>query len=184
MTGNLAELFSRLKDFVGFTEVDAANLVALAPLVAKYGPKVTDDFYARLAAVPETAKFIEGRVDALKKTHAQWMSSLVGGDYGEAYFQSRWRVGMAHVRIGLDTHWVEGVMSFIRTSVANAIAQDIKDPVELASKVASFTKICDLDLLIVNLSYSEDRLDRLSNFTGMKRNLIENIIRLPPKSKS
>ena len=36
-------------------------------------------------------------------------------------------------------------------------------------------------MLIINLSYAEDRLDRLATFTGMKRGLIETIIRIPKK---
>ena len=108
--------------------------------------------------------------------------SLVGGEYGEAYLESRWRIGLAHVRIGLDPFWVEGVMDFIRTSMLEALAIEITDPKELASKAGSFLKACDLDLLIINLSYAEDRLERLTAFTGMKRALIENIIRIPKKS--
>ena len=54
-------------------------------------------------------------------------------------------------------------------------------PAPIEGKLAAFTKICDLDLLVINLSYGEDRLDRLTEFTGMKRTLIENIIRIPRK---
>ncbi len=175
------ELYDRLKQFIGFTESDVANLVSLRPIAEKHGPAITDDFYVRLGDTPETAKLIAGRVDALKKTHRDWLMSLVGGSYGEEYFSSRWRIGLAHVRIGLDPHWVEGVMSFIRTSLVTAMAADIADPNELSAKAASLLKACDLDLLVINLSYGEDRLERLTAFTGMKRNLIENIIRIPKK---
>lgn len=175
------ELYDRLKSFVGFTADDATNLLALRPVAEKHGPMITDRFYERLAEVPETAKLIAGRVDALKKTHGQWMLSLVGGEYGTSYLESRWRIGLAHVRIGLDPYWVEGVMSFIRSSMIDAIARDVPDAQDAARKSASLVKVCDLDLLVINLSYGEDRLDRLTAFTGMKRNLIENIIRIPKK---
>ncbi len=175
------ELFETLKSLIGFGPEDVKNLVALAPVVAKHGSRVTDAFYAKLARVPETAKLIEGRVDGLKKTHGQWMTSLVNGDYGQAYLESRWKIGAVHVRVGLDPHWVEGVMSFIRTAMVESMAQEITSCTELAARSASFMKICDLDLMVINLSYAEDRLDRLTVFTGMKRGLIENIIRLPKK---
>lgn len=175
------ELYERLKVFVGFGTPDVENLVTLQPVVAKHGPSITDAFYSRLGDMPETAKFIGGRVDALKGTHKSWMLSLVGGEYGKDYLESRWRIGHAHVRIGLDAYWVEGVMSFIRTSVVEAIGREITDPAEVARKSASFVKACDLDMLVINLSYAEDRLERLTAFTGMKRALIENIIRIPKK---
>lgn len=175
------ELYERLKQFLAFGPEDIANLVSLQPIAAKHGGTITDAFYVRLAEVPETAKLIEGRVDALKQTHRQWMMGLVGGDYGPAYLASRWRIGLAHVRIGLDPYWVEGVMSFIRTKLIEAIGTEIADPREATAKAASLLKVCDLDLLVINLSYGEDRLERLTAFTGMKRNLIENIIRIPKK---
>jgi hemoglobin-like flavoprotein len=182
MSGPLpAELFEKLKTLVNFKDEDIANLKALQPIVEKHGQAITDAFYDKLSTNPETAKMIEGRVDALKKTHKAWMQSLVAGDYGQAYVESRWRIGMAHVRVGLDPFWVEGVMSFIRTAMEQALAKEIASPAELAAKHAAFTKVCDLDLMVINLSYAEDRLERLTAFTGMKRGLIENIIRLPKK---
>ncbi len=175
------ELYSRLKAFVGVGPRDIENLVSLKPIAEKHGPVITDRFYARLGDVPETAALISGRVDALKRTHREWLLSLVGGEYGEAYLASRWRIGLAHVRIGLDPYWVEGVMSFIRTAMVESMGLEISDPKEVASKAASLIKACDLDLLVINLSYAEDRLERLTSFTGMKRTLIENIIRIPKK---
>jgi hypothetical protein len=160
---------------------DIENLTSLRPIAEKHGPTITDRFYERLGATPETAKLIEGRVDQLKKTHHAWLMSLVGGDYGAPYLESRWRIGLAHVRIGLDPYWVEGVMSFIRTSMLEAIGSELQDPREASRKGMSFVKACDLDLIVINLSYAEDRLERLSGFTGMKRALLENIIRIPKK---
>jgi hypothetical protein len=182
MTGSPpVELFERLKSFVDLTADDVQNLVALQPAIAKHGPGITIRFYERLAAVPETAKQIEGRVDQLRKTHIEWLRSLVGGVYDQGYLASRWRIGQAHVRVGLEPHWVEGVMSFIRTAGIEAIAAEIPDSRMLARHAASFIKVCDLDMLVINLSYGEDRLERLAAFTGMKRGLIENIIRIPKK---
>jgi Protoglobin len=174
-------LAERMKAFIGFSAEDAQNLVALQPLMARVGPDITRRFYAQLGDVPETAKHIEGRVDQLRKTHLAWLQSLVGGVYDEGYFESRWRIGLAHVRIGLEPYWVEGVMSFIRAAGIAAIAAELPDPHAVGRHSASYIKACDLDMLVINLSYGEDRLDRLAAFTGMKRGLIENIIKIPKK---
>jgi hypothetical protein len=66
-------------------------------------------------------------VDALKATHARYLGELFGGDYGEGYFQNRMRVGMVHVKVGLDPYFVEAVMSFLRTSGLLAIRQEVAD---------------------------------------------------------
>lgn len=172
------EIYSNIKTFLSFTDRDIANLSAIRGIVEKHGPRVTDDFYAAIARTPETAKFVEGRVEALKKTHAKWMLELVAGDYGDAYFESRWRIGKTHVRIGIDPFWPESVMSMLRSGLHLALAQEIANPVELSEKYGSLVKILDVDMMIVNLSYAEDRIDRLTEFTGMKRALLENLIHM------
>ncbi len=178
------EVFETTKTLLELGPDDAAELVALAPAVERHGPGITDHFYASLARYPDTAKLIEGRVDQLKATHTAWMRSLVAGDYGRGYFESRWRIGLAHVRIGLDPHWVEAVMSLIRSHMARAIGEESDNAMQAARRAGAFSKICDLDLVTINLSYGEDRLERLTEFTGMKRNLIENIIRIPRRPGS
>lgn len=175
------ETFDAIKKFVGFGDSDAATLEGIAPWVDEHGPAITDVFYATILDTPTVAKFVEGRVEHLKKTHIQWMRELVGGTYGDAYFESRWRIGEAHVRIGLDPIWVDGTMSLIRAQALSRLADNDDDRGRVTAATGSLIKACDLDLAIINLAYAEDRLSRLSEFTGMKRALIENVIRLPKK---
>lgn len=170
------ELFTSLKYFLGFDEADAANLARLAPTFAVHGPGVTDRFYTKLAEVPETAALIEGRVDALKRTHARWMGELFAGDYGPAYFDNRWKIGMAHVRVNVPTHYVEAVVSFLRTETEILLAQAFADSRVAEEHHVSLVKILDLDLMIINLAYSSERIQRLSKFTGMSGKLLERCI--------
>ncbi len=171
------ELFERWKRFLCFDAEDAARLRGLAPVVEKYGPTITDRFYAQLAGEPDTARFLEGRLDQLKKTHASYLRTLVAGEYGPNYLESRWRVGMAHVRIGLAPAWVEATMSAIRTMMAEALLDSGFEGERFVVSMSSLIKICDLDLMVINLSYAEDRLERFSHVTGMRRALIENLIK-------
>lgn len=175
------ERFEELKRSLKFDASDAANLQVLAPILSRYQQGITDYFYEILGQNQETAKLIAGRIDALKRTHGIWFQELFGGKYAEPYFESRWRIGMAHVRIGLSPHFVEMVMSIVRDKVLMALAKELPDSRELAAKYASVLKVLDLDLMVINLAYQEERLERLARFTGMKRVLIENVIRMPEK---
>ncbi|NOY00770.1 MAG: hypothetical protein GXP30_13730 [Verrucomicrobia bacterium] len=171
--------FTEMKKFVGFSSEDAENLKSIAHVFEKHGPALTDFFYETLDLYPETATLIEGRVDSLKATHARWMGELftgVEGGYDEAYFNNRDIVGAVHVKIGLDPRWVEGVMTIIRTGGHAALAQELESAAELGEKFNSLCKILDLDLMVINLSYADERLTRLATFTGMSRKLIENCI--------
>ena len=169
-------VFESMKSFLKFGDDDARHLASLRPLFEAHGGAITDTFYERLGAVETTAKLIEGRVDHLKGTHRRWMLELFDGQYGQAYFENRLRIGMAHVRIGLEPWWVEGVMSFLRTASAEAIAAAEPDAAKAAVLHGSLCKLLDLDLLVINMAYAEERLDRLTRFTGMSRKLIERCI--------
>lgn len=170
-------VYEEMKQFVRLDEQDVQNLKRLAPLFAQHGAAITDAFYTRLGEHETTAAFIAGRVDALKATHTRWMGELFAGDYGEAWFRGQLRVGQAHVRIGLDPWWVEGVMSFLRVAASGLIHREVPDVDEAAALYASVLKILDLDMLLINTAYAEDRLDRLTSFTGISRRLIEKCIR-------
>lgn len=174
MTGDL-ERFVQLKEFIGFGADDARNLRALAPLFEAHGAAVTDGFYKRLAATPDTAPLIEGRVDKLKQTHRRWMASLFQGEYEQPYFEERWRIGMTHVRVGIPPWWVEAVTSYLREAGVGLIAGNFPG-VEGVARGQSYLKILDIDLWIINLAYNDERLARLSNFTGMSRKLIERCV--------
>lgn len=174
-------LFSQLKTFLGFGPDDEVRLHEIKPWVEENGPKITDAFYETITQSEQLASFVEGRVDALKKTHIKWMQELVTGPWDDNYFASRWKIGSTHVRIGLDPIWVDGTMALIRNKALIGLAETEADMAKLAASQASLIKACDLDLAIINLAYAEDRLERLTDFTGMKRALIENIIRLPKK---
>lgn len=171
------EVFDEMKRFYDFTDQDVANLGALAGAFAKHGGHITDSFYENLAKFPATLRLIEGRVDMLKATHGRWMNELFQGNYGEDYFNNRLRIGKAHVRIGLDPYYVEGVMSYLRSAGLMAIREEVSDGQRAAELTSSFLKILDIDLFIINLAYGEERLDRLAKFTGMSRKLLENCIR-------
>lgn len=167
--------FDEMKRFVAFGADDAANLKRLAPVFADAGPGITDAFYDVLGTFDETKALVEGRVEALKRTHARWMSELFQGEYGETYFQNRMQIGMVHVKVGLPPWYVEGVMSLIRAKGYEAIAASL-GAAEAGPLYESLLKLLDLDLMIINLAYAEERLDRVSAFTGMSRKLIENVI--------
>lgn len=169
-------LYTRLREFVGFNAQDVEQIRKLAPVLIPEQERITDEFYRAILREPETAVFVEGRVEGLKKTHARWFEELFSGRYDGAYFENRWRIGMVHVRIGLSPRWVDLVMTHIHEQVL-ATLHRLLGP-EGVDAHRSIARLLELDRAIIQLAYDEDRLDRLSEFTGMKRALIENVVRI------
>jgi hypothetical protein len=172
-------IFQEIKDFIGFTDADAASLQAHRADLR--GPRGRDHRPVLRQARRQPGagpKLIEGRVDALKRTHNRWMSELFAGTYEAAYFEDRWRIGMTHVRVGVKPWWVEAVSSFLRTEGVALLSREIDDPALRLGGLQALVKILDIDLMIINLAYSQETVDRLSQFTGMSRKLIERCIQL------
>ena len=169
------QLYAKFKEFIGFGPEDLQNLRALAPLFKEHGAAITDSFYTRLAANPDTAPLIEGRVEKLKQTHMRWMEGLFQGEYGDSYMEERWRIGLVHVRVGIPPWWVEAVTSFLRDAGSALITSTFPGP-EGAALSRSYLKILDIDLWLINLAYNDERLARLCNFTGMSRKLLERCV--------
>ncbi len=170
------DVFQELKEMLVFDQDDERNLVELQRILGPEIPGITDRFYAVLLRRPETAAFVDGRVEELKKAHVAWFEDVLQGTYGEPFFDRQYKIGMAHVRIGLLPHWVEGIMCFIRTESIAAIERLVSDSARAAALTASLVRILDLNLAVINLSYHETRLRNLTSMTGMKRELLENLI--------
>lgn len=173
MSATIEKVFEDAKSMMDFTDKDAKRLREMGPIFAKHGPQITESFYAKLHTLPEASSIIQGREEALKSTHQSWMEGLFGGDYGSSYLENRMRIGLAHVRVNIPQYWVEYVMSILRVKCLEALQSEGG---ELVERYSSLVKILDLDLLIINIAYAEERLDRLTNFTGMSRKLLERCI--------
>ncbi|MCB9683346.1 MAG: hypothetical protein H6733_17915 [Alphaproteobacteria bacterium] len=176
MTKPMYDLFVDMKAFLKWTPADESNLVALADIVERHGPGISDAFYASLQAYPPTAAIVEGRVDALKATHLRWMRDLTQGDYSEAFYDGQFRIGEVHVAVGIDPAYVEAVMSVLRFQFRAALYTEF-DPARAGELFDSLCKVLDLSLMVINLSYQDERIARISGFTGMGRKLIENLVK-------
>ncbi|MCB9676414.1 MAG: hypothetical protein H6737_14925 [Alphaproteobacteria bacterium] len=179
----LFDTYNAMKDFLSFDDSDAARLKALAPVFAKHGAAITNAFYDQLGAMPSTAKIIDGRVEALKRTHIAWMGQLFDGEYGRPFFDRQFKIGDVHVTNNINPEYVEGVTTTLRLGGRAAIIEEMGNTNEALQHFDSLVKVLDLALMTINLAYQEERLSRISAFTGMSRKLLENLVKRGGKKK-
>jgi hypothetical protein len=177
------EVYEQMKGFLAFDDADAARLKSLGPVFEKHGPGITQAFYDSLEGMPATAKIIEGRVDALKKTHVRWLGTMFAGQYGRPFFEQQFRIGQVHVTNNILPEFVEGVTTTLRLGGRQAIRAELGATDEAHAANDSLVKVLDLCLLTINLAYQEERLDRISTVTGMSRRLLENLVKTGGKKK-
>ncbi|MEI6084721.1 MAG: protoglobin domain-containing protein [Verrucomicrobiota bacterium] len=93
--------------FLGLTERDEQLLREFRPVLELHVAAVEDAFYAHLLNFPETAQLLNDHttVARLKKLQRDYLMRLFEGNFDQAYFDDRLRVGKTHERVGLSPRW-------------------------------------------------------------------------------
>ncbi len=162
--------FLRAKEFSQFDQTHARMLPTAKDVVMAHQDRITDGFYAELAKDAIASKIIEGRVGGLKATHKVWMEELFNGEYGDAYFDRRYRIGQVHVTVKIEPYFVEVVTSYLRRSIVEVLVT------EKPEAIPAVLAVLDLDAMVIIGAYQEDRLNRMSEVTGMSPSLLENLM--------
>jgi len=91
------------KRFLNFTEKDAEYLKKLHPYAIEYADIFVEQLYEHLLQFEDTKRFLtdEKVLHRLKLAQKAYFIDLTSGEYGEEYYQSRIKVGIAHQRVGL-----------------------------------------------------------------------------------
>lgn len=106
---NDAEVAMR-KEFLEFTEADAAVLKELHSLLEQESCPFSEAFYRHLQNFPQLLPLLGNAkmLDHLKQTQSVYFSQLTEGEYEAEYVENRLRVGMVHQRVGLTPQWYIG----------------------------------------------------------------------------
>ena len=145
-----------MKRLMGFTDGDAANVRALAPVAKPVLPNVVDRFYETLTQHEGARAVLTGgepQAARLRETLLGWLEQVVAGRYDEAYNESQRRIGSTHVQVGLPQHYM-----FIGMQVMwEDLAQRLRgcDIPEIDEKLGSLHKLLMLDLTVMLESYKD-----------------------------
>lgn len=153
MTSDLLGQFER---FVGFGPEDEANLRALAGPVESLIPGVVSQFYEAILRTPRARRVISAgdeQLARLRVTLQDWLASVFAGRYDEAYVDSRFRIGVAHVRVGLPQKYMPLAMEVVwRELVLGLRAKSVEG---LGEKLRSLHKILTFDLTVMLEGYKD-----------------------------
>lgn len=146
-----------------FTDEDALLLKYLLPLAEEHKEQLADEFYDYLLGMPETAALVkdESTLRRLKASHQNWFVSMFTGTYDNQTLHLLQRIGHAHVRVGLNAHFVNSSMYIIRQFVVNMIQEHYADREERRVLRIAAEKMLDINLDIMTASYREEELKKV-----------------------
>jgi hypothetical protein len=145
-----------------FLQIDGETRAVLAefrPALERSLPGIVADFYRHLGDWPNLIAMFDSPSGLKRAQEGQirhWMH-LFSGDFGEDYFRSAIRIGLAHSRIGLDVRWYVGGYSFMMGRLSELVASSFRSrlhPERAARKVAATVRalnqaiMLDMDLVI------------------------------------
>lgn len=168
------------KCFSGLTPELENSLKEVAPVITPYLEKVTNAFYKQLAAIPNTASYLEGRIDKLKTTHLDWLTNLFVADIDAEFAKRLYEVGDIHVKVHLPVEFMAGAMTLINNELFSLVPELFgNDRVQSTMVLRAISAITGLALMIMQKSYQEStitgELDKFLKISGMSRTLFTNL---------
>ena len=174
------KLMSYARAFSRYTAEREATLVEASKDIMPRLAEVTDSFYATLQTIPEAQPFIEGRMDALKGTHHQWLQGVLKGPCDVNYTEAMYKVGAVHVKVNLPVEFMAGGTCLIQESFITLVT-DIyaDDPARVKSVLEALNAALGFSLMVMQESYQQsslaEELEKFLAITGMSRTLFNNL---------
>lgn len=151
-----------LKNHYRFTDEDAELLQSLLILAEQNKDMFSTAFYDYLYSIPETATILNNcnRVH-LRSMHNSWFLSLFSGNYDNHYLNHLTRIGHAHVKIGLQVHFVNAAMNQVRHYLLNLIDSNYSDRERRRLLREACEKMLDMHLDVMSTSYREEEMKKV-----------------------
>ncbi len=174
------QLAHETRILTGFTNAHETLLIEAAPDITPHLVHVTEAFYKILHTLPKAQPFLDGRLEALKKAHLNWLESLFTGPFDADFAQGMYHVGMVHVRVKLPVEFMQGAGTLILSeliSVAKEVYRD--DAQRQADIIRAINGVIGFSVTIMQESYQAsslaEELDKFLAITGMSRTLFNNL---------
>ena len=151
-----------LREHYRFSDDDAELLKSLQSLAIENQENFSLAFYDYLYGLPDTAAILNNsNRERLREMHSRWFISLFTGVYDNHYLNHLTRIGHAHVKVGLEVHFVNAAMNQIRHFLLNLIDSNYSDREHRRLLREAIEKILDMNLDVMSSSYREEELKKV-----------------------
>ncbi|MBD2102989.1 protoglobin domain-containing protein [Leptolyngbya sp. FACHB-261] len=170
-------LLIALKTRTGFSADHQALLKENTDWALALAPDMANHFYEYLGRDPEMNSVLnkkEGSMHRLHSTFVQWFHEMFTGmdNWGEAYAERRWRVGLVHVQIGIGPQHVVPAMAIVVQEFGKRLLQAEK-PEALREALGTIAMI---DLAFIEQAYMEVAYNAVQKETGWTEGLFKRLV--------
>jgi hypothetical protein len=177
MTLNPHEFMTRMSRRISFTDAHQTTLKTEADWGLAIAADMADVFYRYLGEDEEMSAILnetDGRIHRLRETFIEWFHEMFTGmdDWGAAYADRRWRIGLIHVRVGIGPQHVVPAMAI----VVNEVGRRLKAEGKSDALQEALSRICMIDLAFIEQAYFEVTSTAVLKETGWSDGLFRRLI--------
>jgi len=158
-----------------FLGADEKNLPKLADILLPVTDELARDFYEHLMEDPSTAAYFPTR-EAVERRHETikgWLRLILTGPYDNRLKMRLEKIGQVHVKIGLEGHYVNAAMAFIRTHCMRHVIAAVPERYEREELLETLNKVLDISLDVMTGSYREAELEKVFLSYRVESSLIQ-----------
>lgn len=157
MSQDFSALTDHGKSISGLTPALEQQLKEMAGTMVPHLPKITDAFYVRLLTLPATSGFLRNhaeRLDYLKKTHLDWLTSLFTQPIDANFTEKMVKVGDTHIGVQLPLEFMVGAMYLINKDMIPVIIEEFgNDKDQCVQALQAVNAVFGFTLIIMQQSY-------------------------------
>jgi hypothetical protein len=177
MTLNPQDYMALMSRRMSFSDAYKATLNANADWGLEIASDMAEAFYDYLGQDEEMSAILnetEERIHRLRETFINWFHEMFTGmdNWGTAYADRRWRIGLIHVRIGIGPQHVVPAMA----AVVNKVGQRLKAEGKPDTLQEALACICMIDLAFIEQAYFEVTSAAVLQETGWSDGLFRRLI--------
>jgi uncharacterized membrane protein (DUF373 family) len=167
--------FNEIKHDYRFVEEDALRLAQLRSLMEEHTEEIMSTLGLWIMGTKGAAKFFteESRKEHVFVSLRGWFLELFSGTYDNRYYEKLIRIGAAHVKHKVDTHYMNRAINLIKNACIGVLSAQEEDRVEVTNKIVSVGKILDINLDVITSSYLEEELRIYAPVYKVRSNLIQ-----------
>ncbi len=167
--------FKEIKEGYSFAADDERRLAQLRSVMAEHVEDVASALSSYIMSTKIGMRLLneETRRVHLFESQKKWFLAMFEGKYDNAYYDRLIRIGIVHVKNGIDAHYLNRAVNIIRTLCVKIICEAKDDEEETIADILVFDKILDINLDVMTSSYIEEEIRSYSSMYRIKNTMID-----------
>jgi methyl-accepting chemotaxis protein len=161
---------------LAFARIEPADIATLKKVWLFIEPqldRILDGFYRHVRTDEGLGRMIGDREPALKAAQKRHWQGLFNSGFSDAYFESSYRIGNTHYRIGLEPRWYIAAYQYVTDALAELIVSHYRfNNKQSAAALVAVNKAVFIDLDIAISTYQDAVVGELNR----KNTVIETAI--------